>query len=186
MKIYFIIHQKSQRLINVVTLHKGDTVFATETVLRSGERTKFSDSEECIITSPVRISHGTPYKSYQFNCEPKTPSYRESTKIYVKLEVGGSATVKYVTTTDDKKDTTTYSRTASAETLGFEEPKNPSWSPLIHSVPGSGVPRAAPDANENSVPGSEVPRAAPDANENNASEGPAKKKARKGVKNVSE
>ena len=150
MKIYFIIHQKSQRLINVVTLQKGDTVFVTGTVLRSGEPTNFS--EECIITSPVRIFHGTPYENYQFNCEPKTQTYSESTKIYVKLKVGGSATIKYITTTDDKKDTTTYSRTASAKTLGFEEPENPSWGSLIHSVPGSWDRRPATNASNSNGP----------------------------------
>lgn len=167
MKIDFTIHQKGKLFVDAVTVHIGDTLSMRGTFLCSGEPTNFS--EEWIITSPVRISHGTPYKSYQFNCEPKTPTYHESTKIYVKLEVGGCATVKHVTTINDKKDTITYSRTASAEILGFEEPINPYWGPLIHSVPGSQVPRAAPDANENT-----------------ASEGPAKKKARKGVKNVSD
>ena len=123
-----------------------------------------------VVVVDSRVSIKT--NSFAFSCTLQKPDTAASTtRIYVDLEFEGRA-ILCITTTNEKDDVKYVkndTRTTQSEMIGFKTPGRPSWGPFVYSVPGS-----------------EVPRAAPDANENNASEGPAKKKARKGVKNVSD
>lgn len=128
--------------------------------LFNGSETEY----DVVVVSRVSVKTN----SVAFSCKLQKPD--STTRIYVDLEFEGNAKL-YVTNENDegtviKKDT----RTVHPKMIGFKTPGRPSsWDQFVYSVPGS-----------------EVPRAAPDANEKNASKGPAKKKARKGVKNVSD